>query len=319
MPTKGRFTAGTCVLFERPVSLEQLEGALSAFDIVNRIPESTNWVFRGPSLTLAFRSEVNGYVGVDTVDQPWPDHMGDPQSDAMLFGAWALGHFGPFTYPYSLKRASQHSWGWPEGKTVATRHTAFVRILTSYVFGEVAGDTPIFPPEYEPISELEFVTTVALAVMTLPGALCYFNPNGETLRNVQHLEESRAFVQQKGIPPVDIYTNVRLFNVNDGWLVMDTVGNGQLSTPDLPDLEVCMRKDRKYDLGQLDVFLRNTTLYVLRQGEVFRDGDTIDGPGKVRWRAWNRRTSLIDPPRRTIRFFPDDGTTPPDALVQEKE
>jgi hypothetical protein len=28
---------------------------------------------------------------------------------------------------------------------------------------------------------------------------------------------------------------------------------------------------------------------------VVRDGDTIDGPGDVHWRAWNRRTALISP------------------------
>jgi hypothetical protein len=116
-----------------------------------------------------------------------------------------------------------------------------------------------------------------------------------------------------------VYSNVRLFNVDDGWLVMDTVGNGQLGAPDLPDLEVCMRKDRNYNLQSVDAFLRNTTLYVLRRGEVFRDGDTIDGPGDVRWRAWNRRCGLLEPPRRTIRFFPEDGTAPPDVLFRDRE
>lgn len=102
------------------------------------------------------------------------------------------------------------------------------------------------------------------------------------MRSVESLEASLAFGQRANVPPLDALCNVRLFNVDDGWLVMDTVGNGQLGRPDLPDLEVCLRKDKKYDLGEIDVFLRNTTLYVLRQGEVFRDGDTIDGPGGVR-------------------------------------
>ena len=93
-------------------------------------------------------------------------------------------------------------------------------------------------------------------MMKLPGALCYFNPNGETLRNVQQLEESRAFAYDHDIPPLDAYSNVRLFNVDDGRLVMDTVGNGQLGTPDLPDLEACMLSTKKYELGKVDVFLR---------------------------------------------------------------
>ena len=107
--------------------------------------------------------------------------------------------------------------------------------------------------------------------------------------------------------------------MDEGWLVMDTVGNGQLGLPDLPDLEACTTNKKNYDLQQIDVFLRNTTLYLLRQGEVFRDGDTIDGPGGVRWRARIRRCGLIDPPRRTLRFFPEDGTKPPDALFRDRE
>jgi hypothetical protein len=318
MPIKGRYTASACVLFEQPVALEQLEGALTEFDIVNRIPEVTNWMFGGPALTVAFRPEINGYVAVDTVDKPWPDHMGDPKTEALLFGAWMMGHFGPFAFPNGLKRAAQHSWGWPEGNTIPARHGAFVRIQASYVFGNVSGETPIFPKGYDPLAELEFITRVALAVLRLPGALCYFNPNGEALRNVQTFEDALAFARQRNVPPLDVYSNVRLFNVDDGWLVMDTVGNGQLGLPDLPDIEACVRKDRNYDLQSVDVFLRNTTLYVLNRGDVFRDGDTVDGPGNVRWRAWNRRTGLISPPRRTIRFFPQDGTEPPDVLFRDR-
>jgi hypothetical protein len=153
----------------------------------------------------------------------------------------------------------------------------------------------------------------------LPGALCYFNPNGEALRSLVGLTESLKFAQSRNVPPLDVYSNVRLFNVDEGWLLMDTVGNGQLGSPSLPDLECCMRGDKKYNLGHIDMFLRNTTFYVLQRGEVFHDGDTVDGPGNVRWRAWNRRKGLISPPRRTIRFFPQDGTKPPDVLMQDRE
>jgi hypothetical protein len=318
MPIKGMFTAGACVLFERPVSLEALADALGEFEIVNRSEAGEHWAFGGPSVSLAFRPDINGYVALDTVDQPWPDHMGDPKTDPMLFGAWSMGHFGPFAFPNGLTRAAQHSWGWPEGKTIPKRHSAFVRIRASYVFGGVPDTTSIFPDAYDSLAELEFVTKVALAVLQLPGALCYFNPNGETLRTATSLRESLEFAEERNVPALDAYCNVRLFNVDDGWLVMDTVGNGQLGLPDLPDLEACMHKQKKYNLQEIDPFLRNTTLYVLRQGEVFHDGDTIDGPGGGRWRARIRRCGLIEPPRRTLRFFPDDGTEPPEALFRDR-
>jgi len=100
---------------------------------------------------------------------------------------------------------------------------------------------------------------------------------------------------------------------------MDTVGNGQLGLPDLPDLEVCVKKNKNYNLQEIDAFLRNTTLYVWRQGEIFQDGDTIDGPGRVRWRARVRKQGLLTPPRRTLRFFPEDGTKPPAVLFKDRE
>lgn len=94
------------MLFERPVPLDALADALREFEVVNRSDEVTDWAFGGSSLSLAFRPEVNGYVSVDTVDRPWPDHMGDPKTDPMLFGAWSMGHFGPFTFPNGLSRAA---------------------------------------------------------------------------------------------------------------------------------------------------------------------------------------------------------------------
>jgi hypothetical protein len=319
MPIKGFFTASACVLFEGAVAIEQLEDALTGFEIVKRVPaEVTILAFGGPTLIVAFRPDINGYAAVDAVDRPWPDHMGDPNTESTLFAAWTTGHLGPFTFPEGLKRARQHSWGWPEGATIVNRHCAFVRIQVSYVFG-ARDDTPIFPKGYDPLAELEFVTRIALAILRLPGALCYFNPNGEALRDARGLEDALAFARQQDVPPLDIFSNVRLFNVANGWLVMDTVGNGQLGLPDLPDVEACMLKDRNYNPQSVDPFLRNTTQYILQRGEIFRDGDTIDGPGDVRWRAWPGRTALISPPRRTIRFFPEDGTKPPDALIHGPE
>jgi hypothetical protein len=322
MPVKGTVTACTCVLFDRPPTVDQLAEALTGFEIVSRRSKGgERWEFGGPSVGLAYRPDVNGYVSVDTVDRPWPDHMGDPKDGVTLFGAWSLGHFGPFTFPDGLKRAAQQCWAWPDGKTAPERHRAFVRLRTSYTFGLPQGDqTPLFPPDYDPVGELRFLTDAAAAVLALPEAVCYFNPNGEVLRPVKMVADRLLWADESGYPPLDLWANVRLFNVDDGWHVMDTVGNGQLDhlglpTP-FPDLEACFPRGA-CDVGEVDPFLRNTTLYVLRQGPVFRGGDTIDGPGG-RWRAWGRKRGLVTPPRATVRFFLD-GVKPPDALFADPD
>ena len=107
MPQKGTFTQCVCVLLNREVTIDQIEESLSEFQMQGRHESVSSWHFSGPSVTLPFRPEVNGYVAVDVVNHRWPDHMGDPKSESELFGAWGTGNFGPFAWPGGLKRAAQ--------------------------------------------------------------------------------------------------------------------------------------------------------------------------------------------------------------------
>src|SRR5213595_2300860 len=109
---KGFFTQGAAVLLSRAPTLDEIERLLHSFRIVRRDDEGGKPDLSGPSVILAFRPEVNGYVSVDLQSRPWPDHMGDPKSDPMLFGAWSMGHFGPLAFPGSLERAGHQSWSW---------------------------------------------------------------------------------------------------------------------------------------------------------------------------------------------------------------
>ena len=65
--------------------------------------------------------------------------------------------------------------------------------------------------------------------------------------------------------------------------LMDTVGMSQL---DAPDHEAYFQSTA-YEPGEVDTFLRNTSVYVVKQGLIIRDGDTADGPGNVRWQGFN--------------------------------
>jgi hypothetical protein len=307
---KGLFTQTACVLLKGPVACEQLERALALFPVVGRQEAGPSWAFGGPTVTLAFRPEVNGLVAVDVVDQTWPDTMGDPQKEPMLFAAWSMGNFGPFTFPGGLERAGQQSWAWQEGKTVAGQHTGFIRIRSSYVFG-AGEDAPVMPADYYPVGELLFTTEVALAVLGLPEALCYFNPNGEVLRDRDGLRESLDGARSANLLPLDLWSNVRLFNLEGGWSLMDTVGNGQL---DLPDIGACF--PRGYDYGEVERFLRNVTWYLHRQGQLIKDGDTMDGPGGIRWQAHAFENSLSQPPRQVLGWRPLDESEPPEVFLK---
>lgn len=105
---------------------------------------------------------------------------------------------------------------------------------------------------------------------------------------------------------------MRLFNLDDGWLMMDTVGMQQL---DLPDLEACLRRG-SVQPNQVANFLRNAALYLLNNGEVIKDGETMDGPGGCRWQAKLFENGISPAPRRVLRWLPCDGTQPPAQLLK---
>jgi hypothetical protein len=311
---KGFFTQSASILLSKPTTLDAIVPLLSEFQIAKRLDKPTAPELSGPSLVFVFRPEVNGYVNVDVRNQKWPDHMGDPQNEPMLFAGWTMGHWGPYTFPGSLQRAEQQLWAWPDGKGIARCHTALIHITSSYVFGG-GKDMPIVPHDYDPLTEMQFVTRMVLALLKHPDALAYFNPNGEILADEKVLRKSVNYHAEQQIPPFDIWVNVRVLNPNNGWLIMDTVGMEQL---DRPDLEACF-PSKAYDLGEVSYFLRNCSLYLLGKGEVIKDKDTMNGPGNINWQAHHVEKELSAPPRRLIRWFPLDGSKAPPEMVGQKK
>lgn len=311
MPHKGLFTQGAVILFESSPSLDALEAALSDFEIGARRDASGEWTMSGPSLLLPYRPDANGAVAVDVVSRPWPDHMGDPKDESTLFGAWSMGHFGPGSFPGGLRRAIENCWHWEHGPAVAERHTSFVRVRTSYAFG-AGPDDPVIPAEYDPLAELLFSTAVSRAVLNTPGALCYFNPNGEMLHCAEAIDRGLVEHHKSGAVPQDLWCNVRMVRLSDHepWMLMDTVGMDQL---DRIDQEAIFTD--AYDPSQVAGFLRSTADYLLQRGPVIKNGDTASGPGDIDWQARNFSEPIYLPPRDVMRWVPLDGVEPPGALV----
>ncbi len=311
---KGLFTQSAVILLERPLGVAALADCLRDFEPVQQSDAGRGGWMDGPALVLALRPVANGWVLVDELDRPWPDQLGDPQHDPQLFAAWSMGWFGPFSYPSSLSRANAMSFAWEEAAEVTARHRAFLRIQTSYALGGDA-DTKDLPPDYAPLAELEFVTTVARAALELPGALAYFNPNGEVLRAAAGLDEELAWHRDLELPPLPVWSNVRLFQLSSEWSLMDTIGMEQL---DVDDHEACFRTG-DYAPQDVDSFLRNATDFVRENGPVIEDGNTMDGPGGVRWVAKRAEESLAPRPRRVLRWFPQDGSRLPTALLKQPD
>src|SRR5262245_13725924 len=239
---KGFFSQGFCFLTDGTTTIEDIKAALEAreFEIVKQAPPQKKWQFGGPTLVISYLPEVRGYAAIDVVAKPWPDSMGDPKTDSDTFAAWSMGHFGPLTFPGSLQRAAEQSSAWKEGRSVVDSHGGFVRIRMSCAF--CAKDTDPFRPEdYNPLAELLFLSQAALTVLKVPGVLCYFNPNGEVLRDRAAFREVVVQCKKQEKIPLLLWSNVRFYHVNDRLDFMDTVGNGQL---DIPDVEAIFPKDK---------------------------------------------------------------------------
>ena len=319
---KGLFTQGMCVLLREPVSIEKLEERLKCFELVAH-HESIEDDDAPTTLVMKYRESTGGHLLVTPSKALWPDDMGDPDESPETFVAWSLGQFAPLAFPGCLRRASEQSWGWEGGVDVIPNHKAHIRLLISYVLGteeSEQGDSddeelPLLPDDYEPMHEMKFITRAVAELLQLPEAICYFNPGGEVLRDESTLRQGLNYAWNHDLPPLDMWTNVRIFRADPKWTLMDTVGNGQL---DQPDLEAVYKADA-YQPEEVERFLRSASLYMLTSDEVVEDGDTADGPGDINWTAIVCEDALSDPPRPTIRWFPQDGSEPPEELLERGE
>jgi hypothetical protein len=306
---KGFFTQGFIILLNNKIDLSKMRENLQTYNIVKETPANAEWTISGPAYIIEYKKDINGYISIDLVDKVWPDGMGDPKDDPKLFAAWSMGHFGPYAYSGGLSRAIQQSWGWQDVNVEVSKHCSFLRLRLSYSFG-AEPNSPLGPKNYDPIEELTFMTSMAASLLNSKYAICYYNPNGEILLNKMMLDESFNFCKQNNLPALNVWSNIRLFNVAENWCLMDSVGSLQF---DLPDHELCYPKG-EYKPEEVDRFIRNITLYLIKNGRVIKNGDTGDGPGNIKWRASLMENSLSDPPRETIRWVPSNISKIPDVF-----
>jgi hypothetical protein len=313
---KGFFTQCYVVLTRNRVDFNELVEQLQKhYPVVKRNPSNEQWEFSGENVLIDYDSPNNGYAAIDYVEHAWPDGMGSNEQPILL-GAWSTGHFGPFAYPNGLKRAHEQAWRLNENDKDNFHHSGFLRLKISYVFG-AESEALVRPANYNSMKELEFLDGIMQVILGMVDDGIYFNPNGELLLTGKSFQDCIDFSKASGLPALDLYSNVRLYNIDDDFRLMDSVGNLQF---DLPDMEVVIPKG-KYDLGEIDRFIRNATFYLLTNGEVVKHGDTMEGPGDINWRGFLFEKGICDPPRRTIRWFPSNVNRFPASIlpIEDKE
>ncbi len=300
---RGFFTQSVNVLFEQRPSLEAVAELLPECERFAK--PIASWMGSAEELVVRFNHTRNGALVVDVVDDAWPDGMGDPKLDPDLFGAWSMGAFGPQAFPGNLERALTHAYGIDALADRIRSHRAFVRLRTTYVLG-AGTDAPILPEGWDGLAECERLVEASRALLELDRAIVHFDPNGEVLAGAAQLDALRASAREQDVPPIDVFTNVRFFELGDraGWSLMDTVGMERFL---LPDVELAF--PRSVDPNEVGSFLRDVQLYFLERGAGLGEGDTIEGPGGG-YRALVRERSLVPAPRAVVRLVPEFAVAP---------
>ncbi|HUQ02446.1 MAG TPA: DUF4261 domain-containing protein [Kofleriaceae bacterium] len=259
---KGPSTARAILLFENTPSLEAIVNALRRSFDVVRTDEA-------PVALVAYRPEVNGHVLAEVRAARWPDDTG------------------------ALERAAMMSSLCPDAAPAAEQHRAFVTLRP---------DAPVMPDDHDALHELRFITSVARAVLDVPGALAYFNPDGEVLCNTSTFDDYLTFQSRHGQVPIDLWSNVRLIGREEDadWVAMDTIGMAQLG---VQDVEACF-PTTTHAPNEVSAWLRNIAHYLLEKGPVIKPGDTTTGPGNVPWQALPADEPLLPAIRPTLRWFP---------------
>ena len=311
---RGFFTQSATVLFTRAPSIDAIEAALSSLGCsVDRRETNAGWLSGGTELLVPFGEAPEGHVHVDVLDVPWPDSMGDPKEDADLFGAWSMGAFGPLAFPGNLKRAAEQAVAFEGARAAVSAHRAFVRLRTSYLVGR-GTDAPMLPEGWSGLAELDALLQLAAPLLELPGALAYFDPNAEVIASPERARtllaegEGEGQDEGEGGPPLELFSHVRLFVIDEEWTLMDTVGLDRLF---LPDLEAVFTKAT--DPNVVADMLRSASAYLIANGAVIEDGHTLDGPeGTLRVHA--SESSLGQPPRAVLRLVPEGVALPAGVL-----
>lgn len=306
---RGFFTQSTTVLFTRAPSVEEIEAALEPLRCpILRRHTDAGWLSGGTELLVPFGDDPEGHVHVDVLDRAWPDTMGDPTGDPALFGAWGTGAFGPQVYPHNLERAVKQAVAFREAGEAAARHRAFVRLRTSYLVG-AGPDSPIMPEGWSPLAEIDAMLQVVQPILAMEGACAYFDPNAEVILPHDGVRELLASGDDGGATPLELFSHVRLFQIDGEWALMDTVGLDRFF---LPDVEVLV--PRRADPNEVAGFLRNLSAYMLSNGPVIEDGHTTEGPFGV-LRVHAREEPLTAPQRRVLRMVPEGAPLPDGALA----
>jgi hypothetical protein len=274
------------VLLSAPVEPAELKRILG--DAVDRC-EGRHDLPLKPSHSLLMRQTGKAVI-VDLYDHPWYDTSGDDQGPTSPAYAWDECHNHLLAAPWSLKRAIQQHRQADDAPTAAASHSAYVLLRVS------------LQPEGATLESYQRLCEAALLVMTCSKALCLFNPRGEVLATRAFIEDRLRCYREQQLPPLELLSNTRLFEIGGDWCLVDCVGMQQLQ---LPDQELLFAAELLSGAVAM-TYVRNLAMHFLQHRPEIRTADTAGGPNESVWEALCLAQGAIAPQRPVIRWLPEN-------------
>jgi len=232
-------------------------------------------------------------VEIHAVDHPWLSEFTSADQQLM---------WGPFSRSNSLDRACKFNPIWEQSTEVARQHQGLI------VCKMVSEDNSSDDVKRQILLATAFLDTI-LPVAKVDGISAYFCPGGEVVWPVDMFVEVVTSAQLAKVPPIDVFSNLRLAYLDERWAIFDTVGNSQFG---LRDLEIYFNSEES-DLNAIASQLRQWTLEQISTADALEDGQTVAGPDEdylVRWTD----DSLEPPVRDVIRLIAEDHSSMPTGL-----
>lgn len=179
-----------------------------------------------------------------------------------------------------LADAAAHTRDWPGAAEVAARARAALRLVDE-----------LPSPERLPA----FVARVAAAAAARPCVAVWWRPAGRLVAPA-----TLAAAARDG-EALRVALNVRLFHVEEGGgadeRVVDTLGLEPLGLPDVQCHFAGL------DAAAVAALVEETARYLVDEGDVIEDGDTIEGLDGARW-SCRHEEALVDPRRDVLDLAP---------------
>lgn len=280
------------LLTKRCLTIDELESHLKANGIECNQEEAVDP--SGESChSLKTRPAGQGFdLSITVRESRWPEEI-EPGSHV----------WGRHSFSNGLKRAVRFQVNWKDADKAVQEHQGVVLVQRFQTPDEV-----LSPAEHL-VSAVE-VAKVGLAIGAMPEVVAYFCPGGEVLLPIEMLDEILPASKLTGIPPLDLFANLRLSWLDDSWVIFETIGNPQLR---LPDFEVYADSEQ-HDLNEIAAWLRRWSLQHFQADKMLEDGSVTTGPGGASFDVVYASDALLAPKRPVIRLIAHDEAKMPDGL-----